>query len=101
MTTLLELPDVARSFSHFCKKCDQERLHKVLVHVDDKTAKIECEICKKKSTFKLTPPKAAKVVKAKSKSKSTKPKTVSTRMPSWDDLNSKLSGPKIPAVQDF
>jgi hypothetical protein len=92
MTTILELPDVARSFSHFCKKCEQDRLHKVLVHVDAKTAKIECEICKKKSTFKLTPPKAAKTTKPRAKS--TKPKTVSARSPSWDDLNTKLSGQK-------
>ena len=50
---MTELPPVARSFSTFCKKCDTERLHKVLTHVDEKSAKIECEICKKKSTFKL------------------------------------------------
>jgi hypothetical protein len=58
---MTELPPVARSFSSFCKKCDTERLHKVLTHVDDKTAKIECEICKKKTTFKIgaKPAKAA------------------------------------------
>ena len=47
------LPKVASSFSLECKKCGFERYHRVLAHVDARTAKVECEICKAKKTYKL------------------------------------------------
>ena len=47
------LPAVAKSFSNYCKKCEAERYHKVLTHVSETSAKVECEICHSKSTFKL------------------------------------------------
>jgi|JI10StandDraft_1071094.scaffolds.fasta_scaffold592230_2 hypothetical protein len=56
---LTELPPVAKSFHTFCKKCDVDRYHKVLAHTNETTAKIECEVCHSKKTFKL--PKAKKL----------------------------------------
>src|SRR5262249_991910 len=47
------LPKVASNFLTHCKKCDQERFHKVLAHVTSATAKIECEVCHSKKTYKL------------------------------------------------
>lgn len=65
-----KLPEVAKSFVDHCTKCDGEKYHRVLSHVDEKSAKVQCEICGKKKTFKLKSPKAAKkksarVVKSK------------------------------------
>lgn len=57
---MTQLPPVARSFVTFCKKCDSDKLHRVLTHVDLTSAKIECEICKKKTTFNLGETKATR-----------------------------------------
>lgn len=50
------LPPVAKSFTTFCKKCEAERYHTVLAHSTATSAKVQCEVCKAKSTYKL--PKA-------------------------------------------
>ena len=50
------LPPVASNFHTFCKKCDADRYHKVLTHTTSSSAKLECEVCHAKSTYKL--PKA-------------------------------------------
>jgi hypothetical protein len=52
------LPPVAKSIFVFCKKCDADRYQTVLAHSTATSAKIQCEVCKAKSTFKL--PKAKK-----------------------------------------
>ena len=57
---LKELPAVASSFYTGCKKCDLERYHKVLSHSSKIAAKIECEVCGSKKTFKLTTSKTTK-----------------------------------------
>ncbi|MCB0421878.1 MAG: hypothetical protein KDD61_12840 [Bdellovibrionales bacterium] len=61
------LPAVASNFTTLCKKCDAERYHKVIAHVDTTKAKVECEVCGKKSTYKL--PSAKKKVTRKRVSK--------------------------------
>ncbi len=48
------LPAVATKTYQFCKKCDCERYHVVLAHPTPQSAKIECEVCKRKSTLKLS-----------------------------------------------
>ena len=50
------LTPVAKSFTTYCKKCDAERYHTVLAHTTATSAKVQCEVCKAKSTYKL--PKA-------------------------------------------
>ncbi len=54
------LPEVAKSFSQMCTKCDGEKYHRVLSHVDEFKAKVQCEICGKKSTFNMKPKKVTK-----------------------------------------
>lgn len=51
-----QLPPVAKSFFTFCKKCDVDRYQTVLAHTNSTTAKLECEVCHTKNTYKL--PKA-------------------------------------------
>lgn len=75
------LPAVATNFTTDCKKCGEERYHKVIAHVDDKKAKIECEVCGKKSTFKLPSPK-----KKKTKRKSTRATSPEAK---WEALKEK------------
>lgn len=55
-----QLPGVAKSFSTYCAKCGSERYHRVLTHLSPTSAKIECEICHSKKSFKLG---AARVTK--------------------------------------
>lgn len=61
--TFTSLPPVAKSIFIFCKKCDADRYQTVLAHSTATSAKMQCEVCKAKSTWKL--PKAAKAPGAK------------------------------------
>ncbi len=71
------LPAVAKSIHTFCKKCDAERYHTVLAHSSATSAKVQCEICKAKKTFKVASEKAApKVTKS---GKAAKPRSTSPR----------------------
>ncbi|MGZ3691239.1 MAG: hypothetical protein ACXVAX_07035 [Pseudobdellovibrio sp.] len=65
------LPPVAKSFFTHCPKCDADRYFKVLAHTSDTSAKIECEVCHSKRTYKL--PKAGGTV-TKTAKKTTTPK---------------------------
>ncbi len=60
------LPPVAKSFFTLCNKCEADRYHKVLAHTSETSAKIECEVCHAKRTYKLpkTGAAATKVKKA-------------------------------------
>jgi hypothetical protein len=55
------LPPVASRFYTDCKKCDAERYHIVLAHPTSTSAKIECEVCHAKKTYKLASSKPKKV----------------------------------------
>lgn len=63
MTTAAETPVVGKSFYAMCKKCATDRYHTVLALPTETSAKLECEVCKAKSTWKA--PKAAKAKTAK------------------------------------
>lgn len=47
------LPKVATNFYYACKKCDSETFHVVLTHSAEDSAKLECEMCGSKKTYKL------------------------------------------------
>lgn len=81
------LPSVAQKVYEFCKKCDCERYHVVLAHTDPETAKIECEVCKKKS--KITTKKKKAPVKRK-----TTPKVNSADK--WNEMLTSNSEPSAP-----
>ncbi len=66
-----KLPPVAKSVYVNCTKCNVDRYHRVIAHTSDSSAKVECEVCKKKRVYKLESPKPASV----SKSASAKSKT--------------------------
>lgn len=80
-----ELPKVATNFYYFCKKCEAERYHKVLAHTTSSSAKIECEACGSKKTYKLESP----VAKAK-KAGGTKRKTTTKGNPQYNELKEQL-----------
>jgi len=65
MSELQALPAVAKSVYTFCKKCDADKYHTVLAHTSETSAKVQCEICKSKKTFKLESPKKAKTAGSK------------------------------------
>ena len=66
----LTLPPVAKSIFYFCKKCDCERYHKVIAHTSSIAAKIACEVCGSKKTYKITEPKKGKKMATKKKASS-------------------------------
>lgn len=58
--SLTTLPPVAKSIFIFCKKCDADRYQTVLAHTSATGAKVQCEVCKAKSTWKLPKAKISK-----------------------------------------
>jgi hypothetical protein len=72
------LPPVAKSVYTDCKKCGAERYHTVLAHTSATSAKVECETCHSKKTYKLPSARKAKVPGAP-KAKSTSPRGASAR----------------------
>ena len=63
------LPEVASNFYYDCKKCGEQRYHKVLTHPTSTSAKLECEVCGSKKTYKLGAKKKAKRGRRKSPAK--------------------------------
>ncbi len=59
------LPRVAQSIYVECKKCGVDRYQKVLFHVTEVSAKLECEVCKTKRSYSLEKAKTAKAKVAK------------------------------------
>ena len=57
----LSLPAVASRVFTSCKKCAAERYHIVLAHTNATSAKVECEVCHSKKTYKLPSNKPKKV----------------------------------------
>lgn len=86
MTTEQTLPAVAQKVYIECKKCNAERYHVVLAHKTATSAKVECEVCKKKSTYSI-----AKKVKKPAKKRSA---VVSGAK--WTELIEKAKGNPVP-----
>ena len=54
---MIQLPTVAKKVYYPCTKCEADRYQVVLAHTSSITAKLECEVCKSKNTFRLEEPK--------------------------------------------
>lgn len=89
---LNKLPPVAKSFVMKCTKCEGEKFHTVLVHLSSDTAKVACDICKKKSTYKLG---SEKKLKALSKGPSSSLAKKSTALSGKGDFIHKESYQKL------
>jgi hypothetical protein len=85
---ITELPPVAQNVFISCKKCAAERYHKVLAHTSETSAKVQCEVCGSKKTFKLAKPKAPKKARPKTK-KDGKAGQMAT--PPWATLKEQLA----------
>lgn len=55
-----QVPVVGRSFYSLCKKCDADRYHTVLALPNETSAKLQCEVCGAKSTWKAPKARSAK-----------------------------------------
>ena len=87
---LTSLPAVARNISLPCKKCGVDRFHVVVAHTSATSAKVTCEVCGAKKTFKLKSEAAPR-----KKAASTGVKRVSSRKAPdfgaiWSDLRNQI-----------
>lgn len=57
-----QLPAVAKKVYFKCTKCETDRYQVVLNHSSATSARLECEVCKCKNTFKLEEPKRTRTV---------------------------------------
>ncbi len=67
---LTSLPAVAKKIYYPCKKCGCDRYQVVVAHVSLVAARIECEVCKSKGSFRLEEPKRARSAVPKKSGKS-------------------------------
>ena len=79
---VLVLPRVASNFYYACKKCASETFHVVLAHPTNVSAKLECEICGSKKTYKLP--------SSKSRARSKKTSVRSSAANAWAMFNDKI-----------
>ncbi len=89
-----KLPAVATKTYRFCKKCDCDRYHVVLAHTGLQTAKLECEVCKSKSTLKLSikaSGRTSAVTKKTSSSRKKKAPSAAAVASQWKELLAKVN----------
>lgn len=65
--TMTSLPAVAKKVYFECKKCETTRYQTVVTHMSLTSAKLECEVCKTKNSFKLEEPKRTRTIAPKKK----------------------------------
>lgn len=75
------LPEVAKNIFVMCKKCEKDRYHKVLAHKTEKSARIQCEVCKSIKSFTIK--KKKKAAAKKTTGTRTRKKSLSSR---WADV---------------
>ncbi|MGE0528666.1 MAG: hypothetical protein AB7G93_18345 [Bdellovibrionales bacterium] len=56
MSMTTTLPAVAKKVFYPCKKCGTDRYQTVVAHTSATAAKMECEVCHTKNTFKVENP---------------------------------------------
>ncbi len=61
------LPSVAKNFFYNCTKCGTDRYHRVLAHLSDTEARLECEVCGSKKKYSIAVKKAKTTRKAAGK----------------------------------
>lgn len=89
---MTQLPAVAKKIYYPCKKCECDRYHVVVAHTSLTAARIECEVCKSKSAFKLEEPKRTRSAIPK------KPKKVKAgaHTAKWTELREKNDSKPAP-----
>ena len=80
---MIQLPTVAKKVYYPCTKCEADRYQVVLAHTSAITAKLECEVCKSKNTFRLEEPKRTRSAVPKKPSAKSK---ASAHVAKWTQL---------------
>lgn len=80
---MIQLPTVAKKVYYPCTKCEADRYQVVLAHTSAITAKLECEVCKAKNTFRLEEPKRTRTAVPKQKSAKSR---ASAHVAKWTQL---------------
>jgi len=90
---LKELPAVAKKIYFNCKKCGCERYQVVISHTGPTSARLECEVCKSKTMFKLEEPKRTRTAVPKKPSSKSRASTHVARFTELRDKNSEKPKP--------
>ena len=86
-----ELPAVATRILLDCKKCDSERFFNVIAHSTKTSAKVECEVCKAKKTYKLPSTK-----KKKARKKTTRRSAAEKHADKYKECKEAATGDVVP-----
>lgn len=94
---LNQLPAVAKKVYTNCKKCDCDRYHVVVAHTSANTARLECEVCKSKSSLKIEETRRLKTAAPKKKiTTKSKSKAAANASLKWNDLRERASEKPTP-----
>src|SRR5687767_2098859 len=85
---MIQLPTVAKKVYYPCAKCESDRYQVVTAHTSTLTARLECEVCKSKNTFRLEEPKRTRTAVPKKTSARSK---VASHVAKWTQLRDSVS----------
>ena len=87
-----QLPTVAKKVYYTCAKCEALRYQVVVAHTSLTTARLECEVCKAKNTFRVEEPKRARATVPRKNAAKTK---VAAHLAKWTQLRESVSDKPI------
>ena len=87
------LPAVAKKIYYPCKKCECERYQVVISHTGPTSARLECEVCKSKTAFKLEEPKRTRTAVPKKPSAKSRAASHVARFTELRDKNNEKPKP--------
>src|SRR5882757_1224757 len=90
---MMTLPAVAKKIYYPCKKCGVERYQVVISHNGPTSARLECEVCKSKTAFKLEEPKRTRTAVPKKPSTKSRVANHVARFTELRDKNSEKPRP--------
>lgn len=89
-----ELPAVARNIHLMCKKCGVDRYHVVVAHTSATAAKVKCEVCGAKKTYKIATKSASATKKAPGAKRASR-KSEPDHAAIWNDLKTQIGVDRI------
>ena len=90
---MTQLPAVAKKIYFNCKKCGCERYQVVISHTGPTSARLECEVCKSKTVFKMEEPKRTRTAVPKKPSTKSRASSHVARFTELRDKNSEKPKP--------
>ena len=84
-----------------CKKCAVDRYHKVITHLTSTSAKVQCEVCGSKKTYKLSSAVKKKSGVTRAPSQKKQDAALASHRSEYETLVAKVSSDPVPYKMSF